>query len=79
MLKICITFYKLSTAYLVDKRQRFKYFISQATSARLKFSSSSAEKSCAGNFKMDDYFFNMRVTMFSAEWSDGFWIVCKLI
>jgi len=32
MLKIFVKFYKLSTAYLVDKRQRFKYIITQTTS-----------------------------------------------
>jgi len=51
----------------VDKHQRFKSFISQTTSIRLEHSSSSAEKSFASNFKIADYFFNLRVTMILAD------------
>jgi len=42
----------------VDKPERFKSFVSQTTSIRLELSSSNAE--------IADYFFKLRVTMFSA-------------
>jgi len=50
----------------VDKHQHFKSFISQTTFIRLELSSSNDEKPCGGNFKIANYFFKLRVTMFSA-------------
>jgi len=55
----------------VDKNQYFKSFISQTTSIGLELSSSSAEKSFASNFKIIDYFFKLKVAIFSAVCCDG--------
>jgi len=66
MLKMFITFYKPSTAYLVDTHQRYKSFISQIASIRFELSSSNAEKLCVSNFKIADYFFKLWVTTLSA-------------
>jgi len=50
----------------VDKHQRFKSLISETTSIRPELSSSNAEKPRVNNFKIADYFFKLRVAMFSA-------------
>jgi len=60
MFKMLVTFNKLSTVYLIDKRRCFKSFVRHMTSIRLELSSSNAEseKSCAtSNFKIAYYFF----------------------
>jgi len=69
--------YKLSTVSLLDKRQPFKSCQSNDIYTGLELSSSNAEKTFVGNFKIAYYFFKFWVTMFSAGWSDGFWIVSK--
>ena len=66
MFQMFATFNKLSTVYLVYKRQQFKSFVSQTTFIRLELSSNKAEKSCVSNFKIAYNCFKLRVTMLSA-------------
>jgi len=47
----------------VHKYQRLKSFIIQTTSIRFEHSSSNAENSFVGNFKIADYFFELRVAI----------------
>jgi len=47
----------------IDKQLRFKSFVSQTTSVRLKLSSSNSENLFVSNVKIPDYFFKLQVTI----------------